>query len=607
MHWGTRVTIALWLQRSLPFLVLAALVLLAYGGVLQNGYVWDDRYFLLDYAWLDTMGSAFRTAFSPLFQNEAYVRPFPLVTLYAEGLLAGRNPAVSHAVNGLIHLACSMLVYLIAHDALLRTGRSDVRSRLVALALASFFAVHPALSEAVIWVSSRFDLLSTLFMLLGLWIATRDTWKTWALAAGIATCFLMAALSKENAVVFPFLLLTLIALRQHAAADGRSLFAVLLSPRWLAVLGAGAVAGVAYLVIRHAVLGGFGTHGGVDLAVHENLARVVVALPMYLQLTLLPLVGNAPQHPFAWTAESSLFDFILPMAVTVALVVSALLLWIKGRPVGWLLLAWIVCYLPVMHLLPLNIGNNSIQQRFMYLPTAMLLALLPYVVPPLPLSAAARRFLPLLVVGLLLACLLVVRSIVPAWRTDLTLWLWADQVAPRSFMVRENLIWAYLDLRRFDKVDEEVRRLREDGIITTVNALVNVGVSHYMRGDFEKAIGYYEQALDNIAPESREPGLYVNLAAAYAMVGRDEGASGMMANAIRATNRNHVAIGNLLAFCDGQAIDTRTFGAIELQRAESARKAMVDLLQQRRPAGTWPQLCPAPALLLSAPMASPQP
>ncbi|WP_372015825.1 tetratricopeptide repeat protein [Pseudoxanthomonas sp. 10H] len=642
-----------WLQRSLPLLVLAALVVLAYGGVIHNGYVWDDRYFLLDFAWFDSAGSAVRTAFSPLFQNQSYVRPIPLLTLFAEGMLAGRNPAVSHAVNVLIHLACAFLVFLLARDALRRTGRAEATARWSALALAAFFAVHPALSEAVIWVSSRFDLVATLFMLLGLWVATRERWPAWAVAGGVAGCFLLAALSKESAVVFPFLLLALLALRNSAAADGRRLFDVLLSPRWLGVMAAGAAVGVVYLVIRHAILGGFGTHGSVDLGVDENLARVMVVLPKYLQFTLLPLVGNSPQHIFSWTAESSLFDFILPMALTVALLVTAVLLSIRGKPAGWLLLAWIICYLPVMHLVPLNIGNNSIQQRFMYLPTAVVLALLPYVVPPLRLSAAARRVLPLLVVGLLLACVLVVRSIVPAWRTDLTLWLWADQMAPRSFMVRENLIWAYLDLRRFDKVDEEVLRLREDGILTSVNALVNVGVSHYMRGDFEKAIGYYEQALHNTTPEDRSGSLYINLAVSYAMVGRDDEARAMIATAIRANDRSHVAIGDLLAFCDGQEVDTRRFGAIELdraeaagvdqlagaerqqgadrhvaagvgadrrgdhrarrvgaielERAESTRATMVGLLRDRRPSGRWPQLCPDPAALASEPLVPFQP
>ena len=167
-------------------------------------------------------------------------------------------------------------------------------------------------------------------------------------------------------------------------------------------------------------------------------------------------------------------------------------------------------------------------------------------------------------------------------------------------MVRENLIWAYLNLRRFDKVDEEVVRLRQDGIVTSINALVNVGLSHYLRGDFEKAIAFYEQAAENLEPGEGNVALYVNLSAAYAMSGRDAQARDAIATAIRANDRSHVAVGNLLAFCEGQKVDTSRFGARELERAESTRSTMVGLLRKQHASGTWPQLCPAPAELSGA-------
>ena len=593
-------TLPSWLRRSLPVAVLALLIALAYGGVVYNGYVWDDRYFLVDYAWLDSAGSAIRVAFSPLFQNESYVRPVPLLTLFAEGLLADRNPAVSHGINALIHLACAGLVYLLARDALSRSGRTDGVTRWGALALSALFAVHPALSEAVIWVSSRFDLVATLLMLLGLWVSTRDRWSALVVAVGVATCFLLAALSKESAVVFPLLLGTLLLLRQDSGKPPVAALRNLLQPRWLLVLVTGAMAGVLYLIMRHMVLQGFGTRGFSDLSVQENLVRVLVTLPRYLQLTVLPFVGNSPQHTFHWTAESSLFDYLIPILVTAGLFIGTTVLIAKRHVAGWLLLAWILCYLPVLHLLPVNIGNNTIQQRFMYLPTAVLLAFLPYAVPSLKLSRAAGRFLPVLIVVLVLGCVLVTRSIVPAWRSDLTLWLWADQVSPCSFIVRENLIWAYLDLQRFDKVDEEVGRLRQDGIVTSVNALVNVGMSHYLRGDFEKAIAFYEQAIQSTSPEERSVALYVNLSAAYAMLGRDMEARDAIAAAIRANDRSHVAIGNLLAYCDGQRVDASRCGARELERAEAVRRTMIGLLSRRRASGKWSQLCPEPGQLVAA-------
>ena len=41
-------TLPSWLQRGLPLIVLALLVAMSYSGVVHNGYVWDDRYFLVE-------------------------------------------------------------------------------------------------------------------------------------------------------------------------------------------------------------------------------------------------------------------------------------------------------------------------------------------------------------------------------------------------------------------------------------------------------------------------------------------------------------------------------------------------------------------------------
>jgi tetratricopeptide (TPR) repeat protein len=588
-------------ERVLPFLVLAAIVAVTYGGALWNGYVWDDRYFLLDTAWLDSFGPAVRLAFSPLFQSESYLRPLPLLSLYIEGLVAGRNPTVSHVVNVLIHLGSTYLVYLLARDALRWEGRA-ARLSWPALLLAAFFAVHPALTEAVVWVSSRFDLMATFFVLLGLWCATRQGWRDWRVAVAVAACFLTAVLCKESAAVFPFLLGVLLLLR-YSPKGGPVTLQPVLTRRWGRVLAAGVLAGLAYLVVRYVFLGGLGAGAaGPSPPGEQLLARIAASLPKYLQLTLLPFVGNAPQHTFTWTLESSLLDYVVPIAVSVACIGGSLLLLLKRQPAGWVLLAWLICYLPVLHLVPINIGNNSIQQRFMYLPTAALLAMLPYALARVPLSASARRVAPLLAGVFLLACLIVTRSIVPAWRTDLSLWTWAERMAPRSSLARENLIWAYLEQGLHDKVDEAADRLREDGIETTINALVNVGVSKYQRGDFDSAIYLYEYALERVGPDDAEklPSLYVNVAVAYALVGRDDEARLMMTRAVAANPENHVAIGDLLAFCEGSRVDTSGVDELTLRRAESIKQHMLRVLGEHRKSPDRAGLCPEPEVLARA-------
>src|SRR5690554_8032264 len=100
-----------------PWAWLALLVALAYGGAVFNDYVWDDLYFFGSHVWVHDLRTALAAAFDPLLGDSSYVRPLPLLTLYAEAIASGRNPMVSHAVNLAIHWGCSVLVFLIARRA----------------------------------------------------------------------------------------------------------------------------------------------------------------------------------------------------------------------------------------------------------------------------------------------------------------------------------------------------------------------------------------------------------------------------------------------------------------------------------------------------------
>lgn len=221
-----------------PYLLLTGLILLAYGKSVGNGYVWDDRYFLVDFGWLDSLSAAWRTAFSPLFMAEAYVRPLPLLSLYADNLAGEHRTAVSHAVNVVLHLVSTLLVLSLARDAFRSVAEEDAGRDWKALVMAALFAVHPALTEAVVWVSSRFDLMATLFMLTGLWLATRDRLSATALAFCLSVVFLLAALSKELAAVFPLLLAIFVTLRESAISGSAPTLRQLLRRRWLLSFGA---------------------------------------------------------------------------------------------------------------------------------------------------------------------------------------------------------------------------------------------------------------------------------------------------------------------------------------------------------------------------------
>src|SRR5690606_39570284 len=89
--------------------------------------------------------------------------------------------------------------------------------------------------------------------------------------------------------------------------------------------------------------------------------------------------------------SGSLRAHLPAVVVATAACLSIVVLVLRGQRAGWVMLAWLGAYLPVMHLIAVPIGTSVIHQRFMYFPTALLLALLRYVLLRLRASPTATR------------------------------------------------------------------------------------------------------------------------------------------------------------------------------------------------------------------------
>ena len=113
-------------------------------------------------------------------------------------LLFGLNPAAFHAASLAAHMACGLLVFLVARS--LSVGRT------AALLSACLFATHPALYASVYSISSAGEILSCAFVLtaaLYMLRAVRPERPEGLLLT--AVLFAASLLSKETAVLFPVL------------------------------------------------------------------------------------------------------------------------------------------------------------------------------------------------------------------------------------------------------------------------------------------------------------------------------------------------------------------------------------------------------------------
>lgn len=194
-----------------PFVACAWL----YGPTLAGGLLSDDHSVLgVLYAWRDEgrLVAALLAKFhSGLDVPSFYYRPLPMATYGINFALAGADPFAWRLTNLVLHLASGGLVFAIARRLVDAPGATRAFAG-PALA-ATIFLCFPTNVEAVAWVSGRYDLLATLFMLATVACFQRaqhwnDRWGMLSLLAALC-----AFASKESAAVLPVFVLSMAAAR----------------------------------------------------------------------------------------------------------------------------------------------------------------------------------------------------------------------------------------------------------------------------------------------------------------------------------------------------------------------------------------------------------
>ncbi len=175
-----------------PALILAGALLLAYAGSWHGVFQFDDFNVIVGAdqvhslgAWIHGLGHGLR----------------PLLKLtYLLNWSIDPQPFGFHLFNLLVHASCTGMVYLLAR----LFGESHDTQRdwhWVAWFSAAGFALHPAHTEAVTYLSGRATALMTLFYLATLYVYARG-WRRLAMVG-----FVLAVLVKESAMLLPAALL----------------------------------------------------------------------------------------------------------------------------------------------------------------------------------------------------------------------------------------------------------------------------------------------------------------------------------------------------------------------------------------------------------------
>lgn len=439
-------------RHTLLLLVSLSLAAIAwiYAPVNHAGFVWDDWLDFHDTAWL-RQGDAWMHYVLKDFNGwNNYFRPLGVLLFTAEVRMFASQPPPMHLVSLVLHLVDTLLVFAVARRFArqLNPGQQPGYAPLVAMTL---YGLHPALVETVAWIGCQFELLLTLFILLGLWAAMAIT-SRWRRAIAVSACFFLAAGAKESAAVFPMLVALLdwtLLPREHGESVGSHLWRMLSTawPTYLAVV----LAGVAYLAIRHAALGTLLTPNvSVPLSLQAHVQEVSFLYLQNWRMLLWPFSGMSPVHP----VDIKRFEDISIQSTAISVVALGLFAWqvwsVLKKPPGLatLMLGVTIALLPVLHIIATDFDRSLYHERYVTVALATACILLPILVPHLTRWRETSRVkLPiasLAAMGWLALSVLTIRTTLPLWANDTNLWRWARAMYPDSMEARDNLLGAYL-------------------------------------------------------------------------------------------------------------------------------------------------------------------
>ena len=185
-------------------LFLLLITLAVYWQVGQFDFVnFDDQKFSDNYFVQSGLTSeALRWSFSFNDKGKSYWHPLTWLSHMLDVEIYGMDPGRHHLTNLLLHVASSLLLFLVLHW---MTG-ALWRSAFVAM----LFALHPLNVESVAWISERKNVLSTFF-----WMLTLCAYAYYARKpnrvryAAVMVAFTLGLLAKPMLVTLPFVLLLL--------------------------------------------------------------------------------------------------------------------------------------------------------------------------------------------------------------------------------------------------------------------------------------------------------------------------------------------------------------------------------------------------------------
>lgn len=501
--------------RTIAFFLIFLTCLAVYSSSLLGDFIWDDIPQIVENPYIKDISNIplyFKKSvwsLSRMHQEAApFYRPVFLLSVAFDYKIWGLNSIGYRVTNLLLHFIIIFFVYLIAGMLL--------KDRSASLVASAVFALHPANTEVVAWISGRTDMIVGIFLLPAFLLHAK---RRYYLSIPL---FALALLSKEVSVVFP-----VIAACYGIINDQKPAKIVKEVTPYVIVL-------MIYFAIRSIV---FKSSISGLVFTFTKFALLAKVIPHYIRFLIFP-------WPITFLPVDAIPKTLFPDIIGTIVFVGMVAFLFKGnRKVVVFLLIWIILmFLPTLAVL-LNPLQNSFGYRFLYLPAVGYAIFIGVLVSNI-FSRYGRvwRNIILSIISLFLVSYIFITYISGFnYRTTLALWENSLKYFPDS-------AFAHNAIASFENnSDKQIYHLKRAIALDPLSggSYIGLGTRYGMIGNYDLAIKYIEKGIKQANSDVSLSSGYNSLGNIYYLQGKILDAKRMYEKAIEADNLNAEAYYNL--------------------------------------------------------------
>ena len=479
------------------FLLILVICFMAYANSVSNHFIWDDDALVVKNTSIRSLN------FLPqLFNDDLYsgsvagsnfYRPMQSFSYMLDYHFGELNPAGYHITNILLQALVGFLVFLLFY--------ALINNTVLSFAAALMFSVSPLHTEAVTYVSGRAEMLLGIFSISSLLFFIkiqnqRKIIRSLFLFLSLAS-FVFALLSKELAVVFPFVILAYL-----------YYFKMDKSPRYFLkkVWPFFAISG-AYIILRISLLN-----------FHTLRPLALMHIPFFIRLTVIPKIILTYIKLLIYPVGLHMsWELVRPTSVaqiTVSLFALCLIIFFCFRLLrdkkscqAAFFLSWsLIFFLPQSGIFPIN---AFVSEHFIYLSSIPYFLLVAFI---LNRYLRAKLFI-IAVAGIVIFYVLLTAGRNYEWSNPVVFYKKIIQVSPSSFQAHNNLGLQYeykgLDAFALEEYKQALK-IKPD----LLEAHSNLANLYFKLARYAEALSEYK-IVEKTVPLNKEGEVQNNIANVY--------------------------------------------------------------------------------------------